>query len=157
MPTYEERAKVFWQSLSPAEKKRIHGFLTIDGSTSWRFDAGKIAKLCESHPEIPLALRAMIPADKRKASPSDNSGNCLARAAQVFQHAEVVARTIPNRFGEAVPEDAYKRIKARLVRERRVRDWKAVPLATIMQIIDVYAFNTTITPPDPDETLDEEP
>lgn len=159
MPTYEERAKVFWQSLSPADKKRIHGFLTIDGSASWRFDADKVAKLCESHPEIPFALRAMIPTDKRKAGPSENSDNCLARAAQVFQHAEAVARTVPNRFGEAVPEDAYKQIQSGLVqgRGRGLRGWNAVPLATIMQIIDLYAFNTTITPPDSDETLEKEP
>lgn len=156
MPTYEERARALWQSLSPADKKRIHGFLTIDSSASWNFDAKKLADLCESRPEIPFALRAMVATDKRNAGPNESSDDCLARVSQVFEHAETVARTVPNRFGEAVPEDAYKQIQSRLVQGRRLRSWKAVPLATITQIIDLYAFNTTITPPDSDEAPGDE-
>lgn len=156
MPTYEERARALWQSLSPADKQRIHGFLTIDGTASWKFDAEKVADLCESRPEIPLALRAMVATDKRKAGPSESSDDCLARASEVLGHAEVVARTVCNRFGEVVSEDAYRDIHSRLIQAGRRKGWKAVPLATIMQIIDLYAFNTTITPPDSDEELGDE-
>lgn len=155
MPTYGERARVFWRSLSPADRKRIHGFLAIDGSASWKFDADKIADLCESHPEIPFALRAMIPTGKFTASPNENSDDCVARAAQVLEHAEIVSRSIPNRFGEVVPQDVYKRIQTWLVKGRRVRGWRGVPLATITKIVDFYAFSATITPPGVHETIGE--
>lgn len=158
MPTYGERARALWQSLTPADKQRIHGFLTLDGSASWRFDAEKLADLCESHPEIPLALRAVVATDKRKAGPNESSDDCLARVSRVFELAETVARTIPNRFGEVVTEEAYKEIHFKLVQAGRRNGWKAVPLATIMQIIDLYTLNITITPPPPDpyEALGEE-
>lgn len=155
MPKYGERARAFWRSLSPADKKRIHGFLTIDGSASWKFDADKIADLCESHPEIPFALRAMIVTDNLTAGPNQNSDECVARAAQVLEHAEIVARPIPNRFGEVAPKDVYKRIQTWLIKGRRVRGWGGVPLVTITKIVDLYAFNATITPPSVDETIGE--
>ncbi|KAK7698296.1 hypothetical protein SLS64_012661 [Diaporthe eres] len=145
-----------WQSLSPADKRRILGFLTIDGTASWKFDAEKVADLCESRPEIPFALRAMVATDKRKAGPNESSDDCLARASEVLGHAEIVARTVSNRFGEVVTEDAYRDIHFRLIQAGRRKGWKAVPVATIMQIIDLYAFNTTITPPDSDEELGDE-
>ncbi|KAI7784440.1 hypothetical protein LA080_009939 [Diaporthe eres] len=156
MPTYEERARALWQSLSPADKQRIHGFLMIDGNASWKFNAEKVADLCESRPKIPFALRAMVATDKRKAGPNESSDDCLARASEVLRHAEVVARTVSNCFGEVVTEDAYRDIHFRLIQAGRRKGWKAVPVATIMQTIDLYAFNTTITPPDPDEALDDE-
>lgn len=156
MPTYEERARALWRSLSPADKQRIHGFLTIDGNASWKFGAETVADLCESRPEIPFALRAMVATDKRKAGPNESSDDCLARVSEILGHAEVVARTVSNRFGEVVSEDAYKEIHFRLIQAGRRKGWKAVPVATIMQIIDLYAFNTTITPPDPDEALGDE-
>ncbi|KAL1854015.1 hypothetical protein Daus18300_011605 [Diaporthe australafricana] len=157
MPTYAEHARALWQSLSPADKQRIHKILTIDGNVGWKFD--KVAELCESHPEIPLALRAMTNtgnADKRKASPNQSSDECLARASQVLEHAETMARTIDNRFGEAVPEDIYGDIQGKLVGGRKLKGWNAVPVETLTQIIDLYAFNTTTTPPNTNEVPGEE-
>lgn len=156
MPTYGERARVLWQSLSLADKRRIHGFLTIDGSVSWKFDAQTIADLCESHPEIPFALQAMIATDEHTAGPNDTSNDCLARLSEMFEHAENVARTVSNRFGEVVTEDAYKQIHFRLSKAGRRKGWKAVPLATIIQIIDLYTFNVTIAPPGPNGAPGEE-
>lgn len=151
MLTYEERARALWQSLSLADKQRVHGFLTIDGSTGWKFDPDKIADLCEAYPEIPFALRAMIVTDGRTAAPNESSDDCLTRLCALFENLDKIARTIPNRFGEGVPEDAYKQVKA-----AGLRGWNGVPMATITQIIDLYAFNTTITPPDPDGAIGEE-
>lgn len=156
MLTYEERARALWQSLSLADKQRVHGFLTIDGSTGWKFDPDKIADLCESCPEIPFALRAMIVTDGRNAAPNESSDDCLTRLYVLFEHLENIARTISNRFGDDVPEGAYEQVKSRLSKGARLGGWKAVPISTIKQIIDLYAFNTTITPPDPAGAIGEE-
>ncbi|KAJ0110047.1 hypothetical protein J7T55_014850 [Diaporthe amygdali] len=149
MPTYAERARALWRSLSAADKQRVYGFLTVDGNAGWKFDSENVAELCEAHPEIPFALRAMIAADRGAAS-NRNSDVCLGRASEIFEHAEVVARTVDNRFGEALPKDAYKDVQARLIKRGKLRGWQAVPVETIKQIIDLYAFNATNTPPDPD-------
>lgn len=148
MLTYEERARALWQSLSLADKQRVHGFLTIDGSTGWKFDPDKIADLCEAYPEIPFALRAMIFTDGRTAAPNESSDDCLTRLCALFKNLDKIARTISNRFGEDVPEHVYEQVKSRVIKSARLGGWKAVPVSTIKQIINLYTFNTTITPPD---------
>lgn len=98
----------------------------------------------------------MITTDERPASPNGTPKDCLARLSEMFEHAENVARTVSNRFGATVTEDAYKQIHFKLVKAGRRKGWRAVPLATIKQIIDLYTANITIAPPDPNEASGDE-